>query len=244
MRIMSFNLRHSIIQSLTGYWIFRYKKIVRYLNTDIYDVIGTQEVTWFNKRYLVKHMTNYNVVGDGRGSFLFSNEYNVILLHKKYNITKYKTYSLSDNIEVLGTKISGYKFPRICTIIHCSFENNKYLIINTHIDNSSSDNKKKMLDILEEILHKEKEEDELVIITGDFNMSMNKKIEEFIKKNRLINIFTDNDTGSFVKDKNMRRIDHIFVDKKFVVNKAYIDYSCNEEKCISDHYSIIGEISL
>ena len=37
-----------------------------------YDIIGTQEVTRFSKRYLKKHMNNYNVIGEGRGSFIFT----------------------------------------------------------------------------------------------------------------------------------------------------------------------------
>lgn len=244
MKIMSFNLRHSIIQSITGYWLFRYRNIVKYLNKDTYDIIGTQEVTRFSKRYLKKHMNNYNVIGEGRGSFIFTNEYNVILINKKYEITKYKTYSLSNDINVLGTKLVGYNFPRICSVVHFKDDKHKYLVINTHIDNSTSDNKKKMLDILEKILKLEREDDELVIITGDFNMSMNKKIEKFISNNKLKNIFKDNEKSSFVKDDNMRRIDHIFVSNKFKIKDSYIDYECNNNKCISDHYSIVGEISL
>ena len=73
---------------------------------------------------------------------------------------------------------------------------------------------------------------------------MNNKIEKFISNNKLRNIFNNNEKSSFVKNSDMRRIDHIFVDRKFKVKDAYIDYECNENKCISDHYSIIGEISL
>ena len=241
---MSFNLRHSIIQSITGYWFFRYRNIVKYLKKDTYDFIGTQEVTRFSKIYLRKKMTNYNIIGEGRKSRILSNEYNVILVNKKYKISRYKTYSLSNDIEVLGTKLPGYNFPRICTIVHCSDNKNKYMIVNTHIDNSSIYNKKKMLDILDVLLKLDHRKDELIVLTGDFNMSMNKRIEEFISDNKLKNIFDNDDKGSFVKNKDMRRIDHILVSKKFKIKKAYIDYACNEDKCISDHYSLIGEILL
>ena len=74
-------------------------------------------------------------------------------------------------------------FPRICTVAHLQKENIKYFFANTHIDNSNSENKKRMLDIFDSIVNKYKKKEEYVIITGDFNMSLNNKyLEKYAEK--------------------------------------------------------------
>ena len=235
MKIMSFNLKDSIFDNLTFRWLYRYKKILKYILSVNPDIIGTQELTHSGRRYLMKRLTNYNIYGDSRKSNIFNDEYNSIIIKRSYKVKKFSTYSLSDDRDRLGTRGEADNFPRICVVVHCEKNGTKYLIVNTHIDNSKDrSNRRRLLTIVNDIIKEEKARDELLIVTGDFNMTLNNNIEKFVINNKLINVFEDYKKSTFPSRPEMRMIDYIMVDKKLKV-KSYSVGDCN----MSDHLPII-----
>ena len=235
MKVMSFNLKDSIFDNLTFRWLYRYRKILKYILSVNPDIIGTQELTHSGRRYLMKRLTNYNIYGDSRKSNIFNDEYNSIIIKRSYKVKKFSTYSLSDDKNRLGTRGEFDNFPRICVVVHCEKNGTKYLIVNTHIDNSNDrSNRRRLLTIVNNIIKEEKDRDELLIVTGDFNMTLNKNIEKFVIDNKLINVFEDYKKSTFPSRPEMRMIDYIMVDKKLKVKK-YIVGDCN----MSDHLPIM-----
>ena len=243
MKVMSFNVKHIPIEDILFLWKKRYRRLVQYIKENNPDILGMQEITRSGKKYLEKELNDYNIIGDSRHSFIFTDEYNPILINKKYVIEHTKTYSLSENIYKLGTKTKLDTFPRICVIAHISYNKNKYLIINTHIDNSSFENKKRLLNILNEIINKEKKSNEYVIIMGDFNMTMgNKNLADFSKM--FLNPFKDYIEGTFPSSPNLRPLDHIFLDKKLKFSNDVILKNSNERGFLSDHNPICCDVIL
>lgn len=235
--VMSFNLRHIIKEELIGLWKKRYEKIVNYIKEQNMDIIGVQELTRKGKRYLKKHLKEYDIVGKRRHSIIFTNEYNCILVKKDFKIKGHKTYSLSDKINILGRKGKKDNFPRICTLIHLEKENKKYLVANTHIDNSNTDNKKNMLDIFDNIVKSHKKGDEYLIITGDFNMTLdNKNLVRYAKD--YIDPFKNYTEGTFPSVPDMKALDHIFLDKRLTYHSEKIHSWSNDDGFMSDHYPI------
>lgn len=241
MKVMTYNVKHVIKEDILGIYKQRYKEIVKYILDKNPDLVGLQEITRKGKRYLKRNLKEYKIVGKSRHSLIFTNEYNCLLIKKDYKINGHKTYSLSDKINRLGRKFKESKFPRICTVAHLEKDNHKYFFINTHIDNSEKENKKRLLDIFKSIIDKYKKEEELLIITGDFNMSIkNKNIVSFSKD--YLDPFKDILTGSFPRFPELPAIDHIFLDKKFKCNYKLVDTSANDSGYKSDHYPLICEI--
>ena len=237
MKIMSFNLKHVIKEDILWMWKKRYKRIVEFIKKENPDILGVQELTTKGKRYLKRNLKNYNIVGKKRHSIIFTNEYNCLLIKKDYKITLYKTYSLSDKINKLGTKEKTDKFPRICTLAHIEKDNNKFFVINTHIDNSDVNNKKRLLNIFESIIEKFKREDEQIIITGDFNMTIdNKNLKEFSKS--YLDPFKDYLNGTFPTRPELKAIDHIFLDKELKYSNDKIYSNANDFEYMSDHVPI------
>ena len=152
-------------------------------------------------------------------------------------------FPLSDKIYRLGRKAKSDNFPRICTVAHIQKENIKYFVANTHIDNSNSENKRRMLSIFSSILKKYKKEDEHIIITGDFNMSLNNKgLAKFAEN--FVDPFKDYQGTTYASDPDMRAIDHIFLDKKFKYKEEEVHSDSNDFGFMSDHYPISCEINL
>ncbi len=180
MKVMTFNVKHKYLEDFLCLFKKRFFNVVEFIKEENPDILGMQEITKNGKKYLEKQLSEYHIIGESRHSFFLSNEYNPILIKKKYNIASTITYSLSENKNKLGFKTKYDGFPRICVIAHIKDKKNKYCIINTHIDNSCSNNKKRLLEILERIIKEEINKDEYLIIMGDFHMSM--------KNNNLKNI--------------------------------------------------------
>ena len=238
MKIISYNIRHNTFLDILPLWRSRYKRLVDFITKESPDVIGLQEITRKGKRYLRRRLNDYQIVGDSRSSIILTNEYNPILIKRNKTIISYKTYSLSRDINKLGTKSKDDNFPRICTIVHLE---NDYLIVNTHIDNSDAKNKKRQLEILDNIISKEKKDDERIILLGDFNMTLaNDDLNDYSKKYK--DPFKNNKNSSFVPNKNIKSLDHIFIDKKLYYSKELIDNKTNDDGYISDHYPLICEI--
>ncbi len=243
LKIMSFNLRHIIKEEFFGAWKTRYARIVDFIKCNNPDIVGVQELTRKGKRYLKRNLRDYNIIGKKRHSIIFTNEYNCLLVKKDIKITWHKTFSLSDKINRLGRKSKEDNFPRICTVAHLQKENIKYFFANTHIDNSNSENKKRMLDIFDSIVNKYKKKEEYVIITGDFNMSLNNKyLEKYAEK--YLDPLKNYQKTTYASDPDMRAIDHIFLDKKFTYRNEKVHSNSNDFGFMSDHYPISCEIEI
>lgn len=241
MKVMTFNLRHIIKEDIFGLWRKRYKRIVAFIQRENPDIIGVQELTNKGKRYLKRYLKDYKIVGKKRHSLIFTNEYNCLLIKKEYKITGHKTYSLSDKINILGRKAKADKFPRICTVAHIEKDSNRFFIANTHMDNSSTQNKKRLLDIFDSIVEDHKKEDEYIIITGDFNMSLdNKNLVNYSEK--YLDPFKNHEEGTFPSISDLKAIDHIFLDKRVLFTKEKIHSDSNDSGYMSDHYPMSCEI--
>lgn len=243
LKVISFNLRHIIKEEFFGIWKTRYNRIVDFILSENPDIVGVQELTRKGKRYLKRNLKNYNIVGKKRHSIIFTNEYNCLIIRKDIRITWHKTFSLSDNINKLGRKSKDDNFPRICTVAHVQKDNNKFFIANTHLDNSSSENKRRLLGIFDSIIKKYKKDEEKIIITGDFNMSLNNKGMAKYADNYL-DPFKDYQGTTFASDPDMRAIDHILLDNEFTLIDKEVHSDSNDFGFVSDHYPISCKIEL
>ncbi len=236
MKIMTFNFKNTRDIFLNKVLEKRLMMTIDMFNKNIPDIIGMQEITNKELKYFKKKLNKYNIIGESRYSFGLSNEYNPLFLSKNIKIIKYKTYSLSENVNKLGTKLPNTKYPRICTISHIIYHNGQYLVINTHLDHQHDETRKIELSILTKIINEELEQKEMLIVLGDFNMDKNKIVDEFKNNNNLI---VTNNVGNTYKNK---AIDYIFVSKSLKVNKAIKLEKEYDDVTISDHNPVLVEI--
>lgn len=242
MKVMTYNVQHNTIKDIFFVWRKRYRLVIDYIKKEDPDILGMQEITKKGVRFLRNNLASYNVVGESRHSIIFTDECTPLLIKKEYELIKYKTYSLSRDINKLGIKEKEDNFPRICVVCHIKKDKTKYLVINTHIDNSDGPNKKRLINILNNIIHMEKEKDEFVIIMGDFNMTLNNDDLVLFAKD-YTDPFKDYKYGSFCPNPKGKSLDHIFLDKKLSYKKDKIDINSNDENILSDHFPLMCEIS-
>lgn len=243
MKVMSFNIKHLIFEDLFGLWRKRYEKAKNYIKKEQPGILGVQELTRKGKKYFTKNLQDYQIIGKRRHSIIFTNEYNCMLIKKNIKILSHNTFSLSDKINVLGRKTKSDKFPRICVVAHVLINDKKYMIVNTHMDNSDYKNKKRLLKIYNNILASQKKEDELVILTGDFNMTRkNNNLEEFAKDYN--DPLKDDKTPTFIGKEEKMSLDYIFLDKRLSYKNAKVHSDSNDNGYISDHHPISCEVEV
>ena len=236
MKIMTFNLKDDGLLIFSN-WKKRLKGFVNLIIKEKPDIIGTQEMTPKAKKLLEKLLNennlNYNFYGESRkrNNRLFD-EYNCILVNKKIKVLSSTTYSLSETPLIPKTKFVNDKFPRILTFI----ETKDFYFYNTHLTNKVDKNKILQLKCITNLLKKDKP----IIITGDFNLGIN-RLRNFCQKNELIDT-TKNIGKTFTTKKEIYHLDHILIDKKIKFkNPIKHDYKY-KNTYISDHYPVTVEI--
>lgn len=236
MKIMTFNLKDDGLLIFSN-WKKRLKGFVNLIIKEKPDIIGTQEMTPKAKKLLEKLLNennlNYNFYGESRkrNNRLFD-EYNCILVNKKIKVLSSTTYSLSETPLIPKTKFVNDKFPRILTFI----ETKDFYFYNTHLTNKVDKNKILQLKCITNLLKKDKP----IIITGDFNLGIN-RLRNFCQKNELIDT-TKNIGKTFTTKKEIYHLDHILIDKNIKFeNPIKHDYKY-KNTYISDHYPVTVEI--
>ncbi len=244
MKIATFNMKNSYSLKKSNNWIKRADAASMLITKRNLDIIGTQELTPRTKYYLENKLDEYLFVGESRASKGISDEYNSILLKKEvFELLNTKTYSLSNDIYKKGGRFLLDFFPRICTIAHVNYEGYKYLIINTHLDNLFSYNRKLQLEVITKIIKFERVPGEDIIVMGDFNMHLSGNLKKFEIENKLFDTIPTSLGSSFRRLDIKEPIDHIFISKD-TMKAIKAEFDVNKYNGInpSDHYPTMVEV--
>ena len=256
MRIMTFNLRCDFPLDFNNRWDDRKDMVYHIMRDYKCDIIGTQEVK-DNMFYDIEdNIKEYNIIGRPRTKKI-SSERNNILISKKHTIQEYKTFWLSENPDIVGSRKWYSLFPRICTTAIIEIDNAKVRICNSHLDNFLPKAREYGLKKLMEVIEKEQEKEELpIILMGDFNATPHSKlIEDFargkLSKKKLVavqeinkNLYNEVTRDNFKRKQKGVHIDYIFVSEETeVINAEIIKYNING-KYPSDHYPLMADIKI
>jgi endonuclease/exonuclease/phosphatase family metal-dependent hydrolase len=257
-RILSFNIRNGAADDGENSWDNR-----RYLVSEIlsnYDIIGLQEALKFQIEEIIEDAPDYGIIGVGRTDGDTLGEYAAVL----YKIDRFQalldgTLWLSDTPLSPGSMNWGNRIPLILT--WAKFEDTitgeKFFVFNTYWDHESQDSRIKSARFLRETIGGIANFHNPIIITGDFNTSMNSpemKIVFSFEGNEedaeLRDSFFDEnekDTpcGTFHGFRGQRlgdKIDYVIVNQMIRTTFAKIIYENDNGRYPSDHFPVMAEI--
>ncbi len=173
LKVVTFNLRMNTMRDGEQYFFYRAPYILEKIQNERPDVIGFQEATREIHAWLSEHLSDYTVVGVGRGSD-FSDEANPIaFLTSRFELFGMTQYWLSPTPEIPGSRYAHQSAcPRVAVSVKLLDKKSKevFRFYNTHLDHI--DAKARLLGI-NQILAQIKEEycrsPHPVILTGDMN---------------------------------------------------------------------------
>lgn len=213
------------------------KMLASIINKQKPDIICIQELTDTYENKLQTFMPNYHFTGKNRfknKSIWYSHfgEKNAIIT--SLNTIKTKTYSLSKNLNKIGKRSFLSIFPRIATVTIVSKENQKFTVINTHLDHLTNICRKKQLTYLKKVI--ELNNDYPIILTGDFNLNTENKIfKDFVKymQTKKCKLVPINETTFKPHKSSLKTPDHIFIPKNFnLENINVIDDNYSDHKLV------------
>ncbi|MBQ7335603.1 MAG: endonuclease/exonuclease/phosphatase family protein [Clostridia bacterium] len=212
------------------------------LNADP-DVIGFQEVTPEWRKKLILYLGDtYELIGEGRDGG-DNGEYTAIMYRRDaFNLLDSKTVWLSDTPDVVS-KYSESSLNRIMTyaVLERISDGKTFVHMNTHLEHTSNDARKKQLVVLLKYYDQFKEEYP-VFMTGDFNLNEKNALYESI----LNRGFTNSSNVATIKalantsPSSSTTIDFCFFSGEDVSITSYrVDTTKYDEKDPSDHCPVI-----
>lgn len=223
---MTLNIKNSNSKK----WDFS-KRIIplcHFITKEKLDIVCLQECS---KEMLLKlkiNLHNYYFLS-GEGS-------NHILVNKnKFTILKGKEFYLS-NTPLIKSKLFLSVQNRTCFYVLLQANNKKIAIYNTHLDFLLNYIKKKQLLVINKLI--EQETCPNIIVTGDFNTTKAKIVDNFCEKNKLNN-FTQNIGATFMYGIN-KNVDYILGSLNIKNSKTFKKDNHYLDILLSDHYPVIS----
>jgi len=229
LRISSFNIQNNYRK----YNINKTKDIMKYLKDNNIDILGLQEVFYLCDKDICKRIDNdYSYFGKYRfySRFILRhiNEMTPIITNKK--VIEKETYRLP---------FFPSPIKRILTKVVIEYEGKLISIYNTHLEVRNQKVKEKQLKKIYDLISND---NNLIILMGDFNLKNNKEIfnkfEDSLKEKGIYRVEFNHKTLKISKYK--REIDHIFLSNEFKL----LDKKVIEDLNISDHYPVMVDVKL
>jgi len=253
-KVISYNIRYNNPNDGKDIWENRRTEIISFVFNQSPDFIGFQEVTHQQLQYLNSELSDYDFVGVGRDDGKTKGEYSPIFYNKsKFNLVKSNTFWLSETPEQISIGWDA-AMERICT--YALFEQinsgNKIWIFNTHFDHIGEIAREKSVDLIINKITQITNQENPIIITGDFNLSDDsnpiKKLQksfndvniEMAKENKLYGTYN----GFDLKSNSKKRIDYIFKKNIRLLNSSHVHLKTNFDRWASDHHPVISTFKM
>jgi endonuclease/exonuclease/phosphatase family metal-dependent hydrolase len=257
---MTLNVRYDNPDDSVNAWPKRAAIVCNFIKNEKPDVLGMQEVLISQYEVLDSVLTDYASVGAGRTDGAKGGEMNPVFFRKeKFDMTRSKTFWLSENPEVPGSMAWGASLPRIVTWMELVEKNNHihFFIFNTHFAHDSDSarimSSKLLLEKVDTIASGFP-----FIITGDFNMLPTSKGYEILTgpaesvplmKDAFV--ISDKNPGGpdytfngFSDKQGSGRIDYIFIREGMNVLDCSTLIKKERGIYISDHWPVEAVVSL
>jgi endonuclease/exonuclease/phosphatase family metal-dependent hydrolase len=254
---MTFNIRYDEPRDGENAWANRKRKVADVIRFHKADIVGVQEALLSQLRDLESLLPDFEWCGVGRADGKESGEYSAILYRKsRFQLIETKTFWLSENPDVPGSKGWDAALPRIVTWAKFKDRASRktFFHFNTHFDHrgdrARTESASLILKKIQEIAGSAP-----FVLTGDLNVRENSDAYRTLKtgtsKLRLSDTryvstnghFGGNSTFSAFKELEPgMTIDHIFVREGTIVSEHGTLSDRWDGLWASDHLPVLTEI--
>lgn len=252
-KTMSFNLRHGTANDGPDHWRVRGPRLISALEKRRPELMGVQEALSFQVKQLLKAFPQWKAIGVGRENGKQQGEFSAIFYDsQRFVALDSGTFWLSETPQIPGSKSWDSECVRICTWARlCDRRTQRsFYIFNTHLDHKSQSARVNGMELILRRITKRGTNDP-VIITGDLNASEENPVNGSIRAAGFRDSFCvvhpkDGKVGTtngFQKQHD-RKIDYIYVDPAWKVERAEILLDRVDGRWISDHMPVTAEIRL
>ena len=253
--VMSFNIRLDTQHDGPNAWPHRAGMVAGFVNDQIPDLLGMQEVLWHQYLYLDSALIGYGSVAAGRDDGLREGEACPVFYRLgRFDRLDRGSFWLSATPDVPGSVGWGAALTRVATWVRLydKVRQDTLLFINTHFDHVSDSARVMSSGLLLGRL-KELAGNNDFIITGDFNARPGSlAIERMTEEGYAVDSFILSETppsgesytfNGFKEEPGEGRIDYIFVREGMKVLSHKTHRVIEEGIFISDHWPVTARIN-
>lgn len=253
--VMSFNIRLDTQHDGPNAWPHRAGMVAGFVNDQIPDLLGMQEVLWHQYRYLDSALIGYGSVAAGRDDGLREGEACPVFYRLgRFDRLDRGSFWLSATPDVPGSVGWGAALTRVATWVRLydKVRQDTLLFINTHFDHVSDSARVMSSGLLLGRL-KELAGNNDFIITGDFNARPGSlAIERMTEEGYAVDSFILSETppsgesytfNGFKEEPGEGRIDYIFVREGMKVLSHKTHRVIEEGIFISDHWPVTARVN-
>lgn len=252
--VMTFNIRFDNPGDSVNAWPNRAAMVAGFVNDQIPDLLGMQEVLWHQYEYLDSALAGYGSVAAGRDDGFRGGEASPVF----YRLGRFEplasgTFWLSATPDVPGSVGWGAALTRIATWVRL-YDNavkDTLLYINTHFDHISDSARVMSSGVLMERV-RELSGDNDFIITGDFNARPESlAISRMTDGGFAVDSYTISETApagenytfnGWSDEPGEGRIDYIFVRNGMKVSSHSTHRLIEDGVFISDHWPVTATV--
>ncbi|NKZ37569.1 endonuclease/exonuclease/phosphatase family protein [Oleiagrimonas citrea] len=134
LRVMTFNVRVPVARDGVHVWPKRRDLLLRVIRAQRPDVLGTQELTEAQGRYMAAHLPGYAWFGQGREGGVKGEHMGVFYRIDRLKVLASGDFWLSDTPRVPGSRTWGQPYPRMVTWARFRLrgEGSVFYYFNTH----------------------------------------------------------------------------------------------------------------
>jgi endonuclease/exonuclease/phosphatase family metal-dependent hydrolase len=267
-QVMSFNIRFGTAEDGDDHWKFRKPRTLEALQRRLPGLIGLQEALDFQVEEVCQALSaafvpgtpkgprqdrHYRFVGVGRDDGRSKGEFSAIVYDAhRFQVKRSDTFWLSETPSVPDSKHWGNGITRICTWAHFYDRAAKrhFYLFNTHLDHQSQASREEGIALILSRI-KERGTDDPVLITGDLNVGESNAVIAQIKQGGLFDTFRklypdETNVGTFggFRDIGKEKIDYVFSDSAWTVEKAELVRDKVDGRWISDHLPVVAWVKL
>ena len=181
--VVSYNIRHGKAKDGTNSWEFRAPTSPMMIEDQKPDVLGFQEALDNQIKFITEFTKGYDYIGVGRDDGKQKGEQMGILFNKKaVKLLKWGTYWLSETPDKpsMGWDAACYR-TATWALLKDKATGKKFYYVNTHLDHVGWEARKNGLALIMNRVAAMNKEGYPLVITGDFNMTVDRPEFDEIK---------------------------------------------------------------
>src|SRR5690606_20762029 len=170
-KVMAFNIRLGTANDGENLWERRREMLFQLLRDQDADLIGLQEAFRFQIDEIMAAVPGYAATGVAREDGKADGETSAILFRaSRFHVSDAGTFWFSDTPEAPGTRTWGNNYTRISSWARfIESDGSAFWHYNVHLDHESQPSREKSTALLLERITSRDQDDEPVVVTGDFN---------------------------------------------------------------------------
>ncbi len=253
--LISCNIRFDNPGDKENSWNYRKNLLVNTLKNHSPLLIATQEGRFDQLNELNTLLADYELI-DSHRSWIKPRMYPSFFIKKNFiHVLKSQDIWLSETPDVAGSSSFNSAFPRLMTWIKIQLNhtNEKFFIVNTHLDHVNQETRIHQIKVLCHELMKIRDDDSKIIIMGDFNDPPEGPVRSVILEYfptlidswKLFNSLEETSHHAFNgEDQNGSRIDWILTDQNLKIKNCFMDKTHDNGRFPTDHFPIVCKFIL